>query len=108
MLEDPSEKKPALICEDEKEAQQYIYPIVELLDILLRLEEFEYFERALGLFNLIESSEVLLHLAKLYGRHHHYELAYKELIRSIKLYEKIDVHGIELLKRSLLKIDRRN
>lgn len=85
-----------ILCEDENNFD-HTEIIFELLDILLVNKEFYYFEKALHLLNLISDKSVLLQLGKLYYKHEYFELAKKEIIRSIKLFDVIDVEGIEVL-----------
>lgn len=96
-------KKCEPICIDEKESYYYLKQIFDLLNTILRLSEFETFEKSLQLLNLIESDQVLLALGKIYYINGFFKLAYKELIKSIKIFEKIDYEGIEMMRKCLRK-----
>lgn len=86
-----------ILCENENDVG-YTECIFEICDILLVNKEFEIFEVALNLFNLISDKTVLLQLGKLYYKYGYFELSKKEILRSLKLFEIIDIEGIEILK----------
>lgn len=86
-----------ILCEEENDLD-YSSHIFEVCEILLVNKEFDYFEKALNLLNLINDKSVLLQLGKLYYKYGYTELAKKEIIRSIKLFEIIDTDGLEILK----------
>jgi len=92
------------ISTDKNESVKYLQAILDLLNMLLKLSEFKTFEKALKLLNLIENDEVLLKLAKLYYNNGFYKLAYQEFMRSIKIFEKIDEEGLDMMRKSLWKI----
>lgn len=92
-------KKCKPICDDKQESVYYLNSIVNLVNTLLKIAEFETFEKSLQLLNLIESDEVLLVLAKLYYNYGFYNLAYQEFIRSIKEFDRIDYEGIEMMRK---------
>ena len=89
------------LSENKESSIKYIEPIFNILGIILKLGYFDEFQKALQLLNLIENDEVLLHLAKLYYKNGFLKSAYDEFIRSIKTFEKIDVEGLEMMKRIL-------
>ncbi len=93
------ENKYSTISDDKEESAQYIDMIFILLNLILRTSTPEMFEKSLGLLNLIKSDEVLLRLAKLYFNNEYYELAYQEIIRSIKILNKIDSEAISMMKK---------
>lgn len=76
---------------------KFIPTIFEILKMLLHTQQFALFEKALYLLNTITNTNVLLDLAKLYYNEGCFGLAYKEFIRSIKLYEVIDTDGAKML-----------
>ncbi|MCX7745945.1 MAG: glycosyltransferase [Clostridia bacterium] len=92
-----------VLSEEEVLSSMYSIAILDLLKILMILHEFEIFEKALQLLNAINDKTVLLKLAKLYYTEGCYGLAYKELIRSIKLFEVIDREGAGILQKLKLK-----
>ncbi|MCC9294201.1 glycosyltransferase [Clostridium sp. WLY-B-L2] len=94
-------KKCTALAEDVKSSQKFLEPIFNLLSILLKMNYFEEFEKGLQLLNLIEDDNVLLYLAKLYYKNGYMDLAYKEFLRSIKIYDRIDVEGLEMMKQAL-------
>ncbi|WP_202709049.1 glycosyltransferase [Sporosalibacterium faouarense] len=83
------------------EPNEFLDVIMDLLGNLLKASAFDEFETSLQLFNLFDSNEVLLRLAKLYYRFKHYNLSYQEFLRSIKLFDKIDSEGLEMMKEMI-------
>lgn len=101
-LQDIMKGKDCDILSDSKESSiKFIGPIFNILGILLKLNYFDEFQKALQLLNRIENDEVLLYLAKLYYKNGFLKSAYDEFIRSIKTFEKIDVEGLEMMERIL-------
>lgn len=92
------------ISSDRVESTVYLNIICDLLNTLLKVSEFEIFEKSLQLLNLIESDEVLLRLAKIYYVNGFQEMAFKEFIRSIKVFDKIDIEGLDMMKKIVLKV----
>lgn len=90
-----------LLAENVEESRQYIKPIFELLEILLKTAQLENFKNALPILNLITNDGVLLILGKMYYRNGYARLAYHELTRSIKLTDKIDAEGLEIMKATI-------
>lgn len=90
-----------IISNDKEESKQFANNIFMLLDIIIKVATPEMFEKALQLLNLIENDEVLLRLAKHYYNNGHYNLAYQEFIRSIKMFDRIDKEGVEMMKNIL-------
>ena len=76
---------------------EHLSIIIILLDTLLNVASPEIFEKALHLLNLVENDEALLMLAKLYYKNGYTNLAYQEFIRSIKMFDKIDSQGLEIM-----------
>ncbi|NLY43356.1 MAG: glycosyltransferase [Clostridiaceae bacterium] len=70
---------------------------MQLLSELLKMQEFELFERQLNVLNYIESKNVLLQLGKLYYNHGFMNMAVKEILRSVKELDTIDREGIDIL-----------
>jgi glycosyltransferase involved in cell wall biosynthesis len=86
------------LSDDKETSLQYITPIFNLLDILLKAVRLEDFQKAIALLNLIRNDEVILHLAKMYYRNGYLQPACREFTRSIKLTDKIDAEGLEMMK----------
>jgi len=95
------EKKCTPLAEDKESSTEFSEAIFNLLAILLKINYFDEFEKGLQLLNLIEDDNVLLYLAKLYYKNGYMNLAYDEFLRTIKIYDKIDVEGLEMMKQSL-------
>ncbi|MBB6215721.1 tetratricopeptide (TPR) repeat protein [Anaerosolibacter carboniphilus] len=93
------------ISDKRKESEGFLNIIFDLLDILIKAADPEIFEKSLQLLNLIEHDEVLLKLAKLYYKHRFYKMAYQEFTRSIKLFDKIDLEGLGMMKKALEKMN---
>lgn len=88
-----------VLSEEEKDAATYTPVIFEILKSLLIIHDFDAFEKALNLLNSVSDRTVLLKLAKLYYSENCFGLAYQELIRSIKLFDCIDLEGSKMLNQ---------
>ncbi len=91
----------APLAEEESESRVYVAPIFSLLDILLKTGNFDWFDKARGLLNLITGDNVLLLLGKLYYRNGFMRPAYKELERSVRLTGKTDGEALDMMKHIL-------
>ena len=89
------------LSDNMEESQQYMKPIFDLLEILLKVGRLQDFKRSLQLLNLITDDKVLLLLGKMYYRNGYEKLAYRELMRSIKLTDQIDAEGFEMMKSTI-------
>ncbi|KAJ51366.1 glycosyltransferase involved in cell wall biosynthesis [Clostridium tetanomorphum] len=92
------------ITDDENESIIYSKIIFKLLDILLEFEEYDNFEKALELLNLINDNTLLLKLGKLYFKYEKYNLSMKELLRSINLMNVMDGEGANILNKLYLRM----
>lgn len=92
-----------VLSEDENESAVYTVIIFDLLKVLLIVHEFEAFEKALNLLNSVTDKTVLLQLAKLYYAESCYDLACKEFMRSIKIFDVMDAEGAAMLHKLKLK-----
>jgi len=90
------------ISSDKKASVQFLNIIFDLLNIILNVASYETFEKSLQFLNLIESDEVLLRLAKLYYNNGFYNLACQEFMRSIKMFNRIDLEGLKMLRKILI------
>lgn len=95
------DKKCYPISNNYEESKEYVDLIFILLEKLLIASTPEIFEKSLQLLNLIECDEVLLKLAKLYYYNGYYNLSYQEFIRSIKIFNKIDIEGLKMMMKIL-------
>lgn len=82
-------------------SQAYIGPIFGVLELLLQLGEFDLFDRARQLLNLVTDDTVLLRLGKLYFRYSFGHLAFSELARSLSLTGHIDAEALDIMKQCL-------
>ena len=89
------------LASDYKSSQAYVTPIFSLMDLLMRLGEFDLFDRSRQLLNLVTDESVLMRLGKLYFRHGFASLAYSELVRSLTLTGHIDADGLDMMKQCL-------
>jgi tetratricopeptide (TPR) repeat protein len=85
-----------ILCEDENDSS-YTSCIFEICDILLSGKQFDLFEKALTLLNLISDKSVLLQLGKLYYRNGYIFMAKNELLRSISFFDVIDNEALDIL-----------
>jgi len=91
-------KACAPLATDEESSAPYVQPIMDLLEILLRTEHFDEFDKARRLLNLITDDSVLMRLGKLYFRCGYIKLAYREFERSLKLTGRIDSESLRMMK----------
>ncbi|WP_156940188.1 tetratricopeptide repeat-containing glycosyltransferase family 2 protein [Caldanaerobius polysaccharolyticus] len=92
-------RHPQLLSDDASDSKKYADIIFDILDKLLYLEEFDIFEAALNLLNLIEDNTVLLRLGKLYYKYGFKRHAEDEILRSMKLFNVYDCEALDLLNR---------
>lgn len=86
---------------DEAMASMYLQHIMDYLDKILRLKEFDFFEASLYILNTVSSKKVLLELGKLYARHQLNTMAVKTLLQSVKELDILDQEGASILSRYL-------
>lgn len=89
------------VLSDDDTVVEFTPIIFEICEIMLINKEFAKFEKMLNLLNLVSDKSVLLNLGKLYYKYGYTEMAKKEIIRSIKMFEIIDREGAEILKSLL-------
>lgn len=92
------------LAEDTEASQGYIAPIFGLLELLMQLGEFDLFDRARQLLNLVTDDSVLLRLGKLYFRNGFYPLAFEELTRSLTLTGHTDAEALDMMKQCLASV----
>ena len=92
------------LVEDAEASQGYIAPIFGLLELLMQLGEFDLFDRARQLLNLVTDDSVLLRLGKLYFRNGFYPLAFEELTRSLTLTGHTDAEALDMMKQCLASV----
>ncbi|MCY6958695.1 tetratricopeptide repeat-containing glycosyltransferase family 2 protein [Clostridium brassicae] len=90
-------KATTILSEDEN-MKDFTPSIFEICEIFLMNKEFDKFEKSLNLLNLVSDKSVLLQLSKLYYKYGYIDMAKKEMIRSIKLFDVIDREGANILK----------
>lgn len=95
--------KAPLLSDDVTVSKRYTLIIFDILKIMLFTRELDAFEKTLNLLNCINDKSVLLSLAKLYYQEKCYGLAYRELNRSIKIFDCIDAEGAKMLHKLKLK-----
>ena len=76
-----------------------LYPI---LSNLLTVKEYDVFEKALNVLNLVESKDVLLWLAKIYFDNNFHDMAVKTILRSIKELDALDSKAVMILNREFI------
>lgn len=91
-----------LLAENKEKSQKFIKPIFNLLEVILRANCFNEFKETVQLLNLIDDDSIFMLLGKLYYKYGYYDFAYKEFIRSINIYEKIDPDALCMMKTILL------
>ena len=96
------ENKYIQLADDKENSKKFIKPIFNLLEVLLRSNCFDQFKKAIQLLNLIDDDSIFMLLGKLYYKYGHFSFAYKEFIRSIKIYEIIDANSLSMMQTILL------
>ena len=94
-------KKNFVVSDDANASNQFLDIISDLLETVLKAAQPETFEKSLQLLNLIENDKVLLRLGKIYYNNGLYQMAYDEFVRSIKLFNLIDVEGLNMMIKIL-------
>ncbi|MHB9941748.1 glycosyl transferase [Clostridium sporogenes] len=89
------------ILSEDKTMLDFTPAILQICEVMLINKEFNKFEKTLNLLNLISDQSVLLNLGKLYFKYAYKEMAKKEIIRSIKMFEVIDKEGANILESLL-------
>ena len=79
------------------QSQKYTGFIFEALRILLITKQLPSFEKALRLLECVRDKTVFLRLAKLYYAEKCFGLACAALIRSVKIFDTIDIEGAKIL-----------
>lgn len=83
------------------DARKLLALSIDFLREILLLKEFDLFEKLVPILNYISDDVVLIFLAKLYDDLGFYNLAAKEVFRSIKSLNIVDKDCIDILKRGL-------
>jgi glycosyltransferase involved in cell wall biosynthesis len=86
-----------MLCSEKQYSVAYTDSIFEVLKVLLITKQLQEFEKALELLGCINDTTVLLRLGKLYFNENCFGLAYRELTRSIKLFDVLDVEGAKMV-----------
>ncbi|MFT5876091.1 MAG: glycosyltransferase involved in cell wall biosynthesis [Clostridium sp.] len=92
-----TEESTSVLSEQENDAE-YLDIILEICEILLINNKFDELKIAVTLLNLVDNKFVLINLGKLYYKYGYIELAKKEIMRSIKVFEVYDLEGLDILK----------
>lgn len=104
---------------EEKKTYQAVYQIINepdinlsidinldvlfgLLEIMLKAEEFEFFEKTLEILNRIEDKNVLIYLAKLYYKYGYKEMAINAIYQSIKELDRLDAETAFILSKEIV------
>ncbi len=76
--------------------------IYRILSEILKVGEFDLFEKNLEILNLIDSNEVLLDLAAIFYKNGYKDVAFKNIMRSIKELGVINADAVYLLNKEFL------
>ncbi|GAA0182578.1 TPR domain-containing glycosyltransferase [Clostridium sediminicola] len=90
-------KKTEMLSNNKKDSVIYEEIIFTIFEFFLDINEYDKFEKALGLLDLISSNNIHLLLGKLYYEYGKYELSKKELMRSIEKNNLLDEKGARIL-----------
>lgn len=88
-----------------KSADEKLEVCLRFLDNTLRIKEFDLFEQLLPVLNRMDSTRVLLELAKLYQKYNYKDMASKTILKSIKELDTFDFDGLSLLATNLSNIE---
>jgi uncharacterized protein HemY len=91
-------KETTTILSEDVSERIYIDIIIEICEIMLINKRYDELTIAVNLGNLTNSRLMLLALGKLYYRNGYFELARKEILRSIREFEIYDSEALEMLK----------
>lgn len=83
------------------DTQEYLNCIIDYLDKLLKVHEFDFFEKSLYIFNYIDSKEVLIELSKLYSTHGLDKMVVNTILQSIKELNTITKESAYILYKHL-------
>lgn len=85
--------------------EQKLNLIMELLESLLAVKEFDLFEKVLPELNRVDDTTVLLRLGKLYQKYGYYKMAGNTILRSIKELDVFDYPCLDILaENSTLRV----
>lgn len=85
-----------------KEDNEIALPVIRnILIEVLKVHEFELFEKLLYVLNYLDTDRVLLELAQIYYNNGFKQMAVKEILRSIKELNAIDPLGVEILYKEI-------
>ncbi|MCF0148110.1 MAG: glycosyltransferase [Clostridium sp.] len=86
-------------------SESLLQAIFNLLEVLLKGNCLDEFNKALVLLNHFSDDSISLNLGKLYYKYGYLDFSYKEFIKSIKLNEKIDSTSLSIMN-SILSIKK--
>lgn len=90
------------LADNKENSKKFIKPIFDLLEILLRANCLEQFEKAVQLLDLIDDDNIFMLLGKLYYKYGYFSISYESFIKSIKTYEVVDPESLYLMQTILL------
>jgi tetratricopeptide (TPR) repeat protein len=93
--------KEEVILLEEDDHDKILKTTLEIVAELLKIQEFDTFEKLLNVLNVINSNKVLLELGKLYYNYGFKQMAVNEILRSIKELSAIDPAGVEILYKEI-------
>jgi glycosyltransferase involved in cell wall biosynthesis len=93
--------KEEVILLEEDDHDKILQITLAILAELLKIQEFDLFEKLLNVLNFINSNKVLLELGKLYYNNGFKQMAVNEILRSIKELNAIDPAGVEILYKEI-------
>jgi len=73
--------------------------ISQVLSNLLAVSEYDVFEKALNILNIVESNNILLRLSKIYFNNGFHDMAVKTILRSVKELGTLDSEAIMILSK---------
>jgi tetratricopeptide (TPR) repeat protein len=90
-----------IIFVEQDDHEKILHTAMDILKEVLRVREFQLFEKLLGILNCMDSNKVLLELGKLYYDNGFKQMAVKEILRSIRELNVIDPAGVRILFKEI-------
>jgi glycosyltransferase involved in cell wall biosynthesis len=96
-----ADNREALPFDDTADTKTIVAQALPFFDALLKIKEFELFEKLLPFFNLMDDKTVLLHLARLYHANGFPGMAAKSVLSSISQLNAVDRESLHILQKCL-------
>ncbi|MCL2224385.1 MAG: glycosyltransferase [Defluviitaleaceae bacterium] len=93
----------AFLCESDAALdKKTLHTISDVLSHLLAVREYDAFQKALNVLNLVDSNDVLLYLSKVYSDNNFRDMAVKTILRSIKELGALNSAAADILHKEFV------